>query len=58
MTFVSFGERRFALKSNFPLKKACADNFELDIDDLNTFIVKMLGQRNNIIQRWVNLDSM
>ena len=37
MIFVPGGARRVALKSKLPLRKACVDNFVLDIAPLSRF---------------------
>ena len=51
-TLVTGGERGVVLKSNCPLRKACADNFIWDISDLSRFNVKIIDQEENLIQRW------
>ena len=50
-TLVPSEEREVVLKSNCPLRKACADNFILDIADLSRFNVKMIGQEDDLIHR-------
>ena len=44
VTLVTGVERGVVLKSKYQFRKACADNFILDIDDLSRFNVKMIGQ--------------